>query len=134
MIRVSLLGLLVIVALSALAATDTTTHAAPAAQPSYVVEMHDNQFVVPPPVPPPPVSPPPGPPTLTVPVGSTVTWVNIGTTPHTATADDGSFDILLNPGESLGYTFATPGSYAYYCQFHGAPGGVVGMVGTIVVQ
>src|SRR3712207_2038601 len=104
MIRVSLLGLLVLVALSALAATDTTTHAAPAAQVPYIVEMHDNQFV---------------PPELTVPVGSTVTWVNIGTRQHTATADAPVaiplFDIRLQPGASLGYTFLTPGTYAYHC-------------------
>jgi plastocyanin len=118
MIKVSLLGLLVIVALSALATTGTTTHAAPAAQEPSVVEMQDNQFL---------------PPTLPVPVGSTVTWVNSGSTPHTATADDGSFDIPLQPGESLGYTFATPGTYAYHCMYHGEAGGV-GMAGTIVVQ
>src|SRR3712207_30813 len=107
-----------IVALGVLAATDTTTHAAPAAQGPYFVVMQDYQFV---------------PPTLTVRVGSTVTWTNTGTMPHTATADNLSFDIQLNPGESLGHTFGTPGPYAYHCMYHGAVGGV-GMAGIIVVQ
>jgi plastocyanin len=30
--------------------------------------------------------------TLEVPVGTTVTWTNNGSRPHTVTADDGSFD------------------------------------------
>src|SRR5689334_2484604 len=30
--------------------------------------------------------------TITVPAGTTITWTNNGTVPHTVTADDGSFD------------------------------------------
>jgi plastocyanin len=49
--------------------------------------------------------------------------------PHTATASDGSFDSgNLNPGQSFSFTFATPGSFPYVCQYH------AGMQGTIVVQ
>ena len=67
--------------------------------------------------------------TLTVPAGTTVTWTNNDPVPHTATAGDGSFDSgNLNPGQSFAFTFATPGSYPYVCQYH------AGMKGTIVVQ
>ncbi len=31
------------------------------------------------------------------------------------------------------FTFNTPGTYQYFCEIHGAPGGV-GMSGTVVVQ
>ncbi len=69
------------------------------------------------------------PPTLTVPTGTTVTWTNNDAVPHTATAQDGSFDSgNLNPGQSYSFTFSTPGTYSYVCQYHG------GMQGTIVVQ
>ncbi len=67
--------------------------------------------------------------TLTVPAGTTVTWTNDDAVPHTATASDGSFDSgNLNPGQSYSFTFSTPGSYPYVCQYH------AGMTGTIVVQ
>jgi plastocyanin len=67
--------------------------------------------------------------TLTVPAGTTVTWTNNDPVPHTATASDGSFDSgNLNPGQSFSFTFATPGSFSYVCQYH------AGMKGTIVVQ
>jgi plastocyanin/sugar lactone lactonase YvrE len=69
------------------------------------------------------------PPTLTVAAGTTVTWTNNDAVPHTATASDGSFDSgNLNPGQSYAFTFSTPGSYPYVCQYH------AGMMGTIVVQ
>jgi plastocyanin len=67
--------------------------------------------------------------TLTVAAGTTVTWTNNDAVPHTATASDGTFDSgNLNPGQSYSFTFHTPGSYAYVCQYH------AGMMGTIVVQ
>jgi MYXO-CTERM domain-containing protein len=34
---------------------------------------------------------------------------------------------------TFSHTFNAPGAYAYYCQFHGLPGGE-GMTGTIIVQ
>src|SRR5438094_785776 len=62
--------------------------------------------------------------TLTVQVGTTVTWTNSGTKKHSATADDGSFDTgLLNPGTSKAVKFDKPGKFQYYCQLHGGPGG-----------
>jgi plastocyanin len=69
------------------------------------------------------------PPTLTIAAGTTVTWTNNDAVPHTATASDGSFDSgNLNPGQSYSFTFSTPGSSPYVCQYH------AGMTGTIVVQ
>ncbi len=73
---------------------------------------------------------------ITIPVGTTLQWHNTTTTtPHTATADDGSFDTgTVNPqANSILITFTTPGTFAYHCIFHGAPGGI-GMAGTIIVQ
>lgn len=66
--------------------------------------------------------------TLEVPVGTTVTWTNQGTAPHTVTADDGSFDSgTLQPGGTFSMTFDTPGTFIYHCEIH------PNMMGTIVV-
>ena len=57
--------------------------------------------------------------TVTVEVGTTVTWTNEDAAPHTATADDGSFDTgNLRRGDAGTFTFRKPGSYAYFCEFH----------------
>jgi plastocyanin len=70
---------------------------------------------------------------ITVQTGAMVMWANMGTMMHTATADNGMFDSgAVNPGGNYTFTFNTPGTYSYYCRFHGGPGGV-GMSGTIVV-
>jgi plastocyanin len=71
---------------------------------------------------------------VTIPVGTTVIWVNDERAKHTATADDGLFDSGdQNLGDSFTYTFNAPGRYPYYCRFHGDVDGV-GMAGTIVVE
>ena len=71
---------------------------------------------------------------ITVDAGTQVTWSTSGQNPHTVTADDGSFRSgTLHNGESFSSTFATPGSFAYYCEFHGGPGGS-GMSGVVVVR
>jgi plastocyanin len=70
---------------------------------------------------------------IDVPVGATVVWTNGGQRPHTVTADDSSFKSdTLNGGASFKQTFKIPGTYAYYCEFHGSPGGQ-GMAGVIKV-
>ena len=71
--------------------------------------------------------------TLTIAVGTTVTWTNDTdkTTPtnHTVTADDSSFDSkTLTPGHSFSFTFNSPGTYNYHCNIHPF------MHGSIVVQ
>lgn len=54
--------------------------------------------------------------TINVTVGSTVTWVNQGTTAVTVTSPDGLFDSdSLAAGASFSYTFDTPGTYRYFC-------------------
>jgi plastocyanin len=65
--------------------------------------------------------------------GDSITFTNDGNVAHTATADNGSFDTgSVGAGESKTITIKAPGTYPYYCKFHGGPGGV-GMAGTIVV-
>jgi plastocyanin len=57
--------------------------------------------------------------TLEVKVGTTVTWTNADSAPHTVTADDGSFASNdLNQGASFSFTFTTAGTYAYHCGVH----------------
>jgi plastocyanin len=71
--------------------------------------------------------------TLRVPVGTTVVWTNRGNAPHTVTADNNSFvsDTLRN-GQSFRHTFTQAGTFPYFCEFHGGPGGV-GMTGVVQV-
>ncbi len=60
-----------------------------------------------------------GRPTLTVPVGVTVTWINDDEEPHTVTAKDGSFrSPALDHGDTFAYRFERPGTYAYFCAIH----------------
>src|SRR5919112_6180664 len=59
------------------------------------------------------------PPNATVAAGTTVTWVNDDQAPHTATANDGTFDSgTLQPGQSFSFTFDKAGTYAYHCNIH----------------
>src|SRR5215213_1494896 len=56
---------------------------------------------------------------ITVPQGTTVTWTNEGPSPHTTTADDGSWDSgTLQQGEDFSFTFDQPGTYTYHCSIH----------------
>jgi len=71
---------------------------------------------------------------LTIPAGTTVIWVNDEQAKHTVTADDGSFDSGdLELGASYTYTFTKPGTYKYFCRYHGDVGGI-GMAGTVIVK
>jgi amicyanin len=65
---------------------------------------------------------------LTVPVGTTVTWTNQDEEPHTVAAKDGSFHSpALDSHQTFSYTFQAPGSYDYVCTIHPF------MTGTVVV-
>jgi plastocyanin len=57
---------------------------------------------------------------ITVPVGTTVTWRNTGTTIHTATALDQSWDTgdIPGGGGTASLVFDTPGTYTYTCAPH----------------
>ena len=59
------------------------------------------------------------PPALTVPVGTTVTWINHDEEPHTITSANGSFGSTgLSHEETFAQTFTRPGRYEYYCALH----------------
>jgi plastocyanin len=65
---------------------------------------------------------------ISVPVGTTVTWHNTGSAQHTVTAFNGAFDSgTLDPGSSFSVTFSNPGTYMYHCTIHRT------MVGTVQV-
>jgi plastocyanin len=56
---------------------------------------------------------------VTVQVGGKVTWLNQDSAPHTATAEDGSFDTgTLEEGKLKSETFKQAGTYAYICEIH----------------
>jgi len=72
------------------------------------------------------------PPTINVTAGDTVQWSFAGASQHNVTAVDGSFSSASMSTGSFSHTFSAPGTYAYFCTFHGnAQGG--GMSGTVVV-
>lgn len=54
--------------------------------------------------------------TLTVPVGSTVTWRNASGVQHTIASRDELFDSRpIDAGKSWSHTFDVPGTYRYFC-------------------
>lgn len=63
----------------------------------------------------------------TVPVGTTVTWMNNDSTTHTVTSDAfASPDIA--PNSSYQHTFSAAGTYSYHCSIHPS------MTGTVIVK
>jgi len=68
--------------------------------------------------------------TLTVPVGTSVTWHNQGGVDHTVTSDaKGLFDKRVNPGEEFSNYFNTPGTYDYHCSIHTSMHGKIVVTG-----
>jgi plastocyanin len=58
-----------------------------------------------------------------------VTWQNQDTAPHTATADDGSFDTgTIEKGKLGSATFKEPGTFTYFCESHPTMHGTVEVV------
>jgi plastocyanin len=99
--------------LAALAATALWAPAANAAPAAATVHIKNFAFV---------------PARLSVPAGTSVTFVNDDQEPHTATAVDHAFDSdAIDTNGTWSHTFAQPGSYAYFCEMHPY------MKGTIVV-
>ena len=49
-------------------------------------------------------------------VGDTIEWTNVDFVAHTATARDGTFDIMLPPSGTL--VMKTAGTIDYYCRVH----------------
>jgi plastocyanin len=70
---------------------------------------------------------------LTIKAGSTIIWINRDPAFHTIVSDTGVFrSSLLSIGQLFSYTFDEPGTYPYYCENSGGPGGE-GMSGVITV-
>lgn len=66
---------------------------------------------------------------LTIPLGTTISWLNSDTTTHTSMADGGAWSSgNIAPGARYNFTFQSTGQFTYHCQIH------PGMTGTIVVQ
>jgi plastocyanin len=72
-----------------------------------------------------------GPATLTVPVGTTVTWINKDDIPHTVVSTDDSKTFkskVLDTDEKFSFTFSKAGTYPYFCSIHPK------MTGKVIVQ
>jgi plastocyanin len=72
-----------------------------------------------------------GPAALTVPVGTTVTWINKDDIPHTVVSTDDSKTLkskVLDTDEKFSFTFSKPGTFPYFCSIHPK------MTGKVIVQ
>jgi plastocyanin len=66
---------------------------------------------------------------ITVKAGTTVTWVNHDDIPHTVTSKTSAFrSKALDTDDKFSFTFATPGTFPYFCALHPH------MTGSIVVE
>jgi plastocyanin len=66
---------------------------------------------------------------LTVAVGTTVKWVNHDDIPHTVVNKDKAFrSKALDTDDSFSYTFASAGTFDYFCALHPH------MVGKVIVK
>jgi len=94
--------------------TSNTTAAASTAQQGTPVTIKDFAF---------------SPETVTVKVGSAITWTNGDGFAHSVKSADGSFVSQdLQEGQSFTTTFTAPGTHAYICGIHNS------MTGTVVVE
>ena len=68
--------------------------------------------------------------TFTVPAGGMVTWTNHDNAPHVVTSADDQFkkSPVLKTGQRFSNTFATAGTYSYFCSIHPR------MTGKIIVK
>ena len=56
--------------------------------------------------------------TLTVKVGTTVTWKNRDDIPHTVVSAGKFRSKALDTGDGYSFTFTATGDYAYFCSLH----------------
>lgn len=113
------LGLLGIAVLIACTVSSPSAGLASRAAASQTVDMKGFKFV---------------PASVTINVGDTIVWQNGDQARHTATADDGSWGTGDVAGAgTASTTFDKPGTFAFYCKYHGGPGGS-GMSGTVIVK
>ena len=69
--------------------------------------------------------------TLTIAIGTTVTWTNRDSEVHTVVADDSAPSFRsagLDTDDSFSFTFSQAGAYSYHCSLHPH------MTGKIIVQ
>ncbi|MGH3064127.1 MAG: cupredoxin domain-containing protein [Gaiellaceae bacterium] len=66
--------------------------------------------------------------TIEVDAGAEVTWRNEDNFTHTVEIE-GQDDMKAKPGESVSFTFSTPGTYEYVCTLHSHD-----MHGTVIVR
>jgi plastocyanin len=67
--------------------------------------------------------------TITIPVGTRVTWVNRDDVPHTVTSKTRLFvSPALDTEGKFEYVFDKPGTYVYYCSVHPH------MIATVIVK
>jgi plastocyanin len=68
-------------------------------------------------------------PSITITAGTQVTWINRDDVPHAVASDDKLFKSkALDTDEKFRFTFATPGTYHYFCSIHPK------MTGEVVVK
>jgi plastocyanin len=66
---------------------------------------------------------------IVVQAGTTVTWTNADDAPHTVASSSKVFKSgALDTEDKFSFTFATPGTYEYFCSLHPH------MTGTVVVE
>jgi plastocyanin len=66
---------------------------------------------------------------VTIEEGGKIVWKNRDSAPHTATAEDGSFDTgPIEEGKLKSETFKEPGTYEYICSIHPQMHGTIEVV------
>ena len=66
---------------------------------------------------------------IVVKAGTTITWINADDAPHTVVSTAKLFrSSALDTTDKFSFTFATPGTYEYFCSLHPH------MTGTVVVE
>ena len=107
---ITVLGALV--ALAAALSAGPASAAAPAAGPAVAVPVtiQGSAFV---------------PATVSINAGKQVIWTNADSTPHTVTADGGTFNGTVASGQQFTVTFSSAGSYPYHCSIHPFMTGVI---------
>lgn len=65
---------------------------------------------------------------VTVRTGDAVEWANGGIVAHTATSNEGGFDVNVLPGRKGSAVMTRPGMFSYTCRYH------PNMKGQVVVE
>jgi plastocyanin len=100
------LAMMTVVGLALIATKQQTVQASAQAKPAAIAEVKIDNFSF-------------GPATLTVPMGTTVTWVNHDDIPHNVVSTDGAFKSrALDTDEKFSFTFTKVGTFPYFCGIH----------------